>query len=240
MTTDKDELRGVTPTITLAKLYERQGLLDEAAAVYRDLRASTLDETEGREPLEAVERSPREADRELSVRTPDAVLSQLKKWRQAVDKRKTALGRQEKAEKRLLVIHGPDLDMLDSPGTVMPQEMILGQINSDIRRAAQEGGMRTQVLRVGHKGGLARTLRDGSDGFDILIVSPEQFPPDSDIRDTLASLDVPIIEVYLSLKHCRGLCRRPLTSDVATAHLAGFGREGYVMAVKAAKRLLEA
>ena len=232
MATDRDDIADVTPTVTLAKLYEGQGLLDKAAAVYRKLVVLEPNRTELDEALRGIERRLEGQRRQPGKSGKKTALYRLRQWQGAISGRKRCLDQGHEKKTRILVIHGQNPDM---PGPRDTPE----QTDKDIKDAAEAGGVRVDIFQSNREGELVQKICEASDTYDAVIINPGEHTRTSmAIRDALLKLEIPIIEVHLSnvfgLEPSR---QKSLISDVVTAHLAGFGREGYVMAVRAAANM---
>ncbi len=233
-------MEDVVPTVTLAKLYEKQGLLDKAAGVYRKLISLQPERVDYAEALRDVERRLPGHEVESGAGTGEAttVLPQLKKWQEAIHKMKRALDQQNERRGRVLVIGGPHVDTFGLRETVLLQNSKLDQLNGDIRRAAEEFGMSADTFQADREEVLVQKIREASDDYDVLVICPEELAlTGSALRDVLATLDIPIVEVHPSNTSGLGPSRGSLLADVVTAHLSGFGRHGYVMAIRAAANM---
>jgi 3-dehydroquinate dehydratase-2 len=226
----------VIPTVTLAKLYERQGLLEDAASVYRKLLSIEPGQKALEEALDNIEKRRQGSKPRAKSGEAEAVLSQLEKWERAVCLQKRFLEKREVAKARLLVICGPVIES-SSPSERManPDNAISDDIDTHIKRAAEESAMLADVFWASNEEGMIQRLRGAAEGYDVLIIDPGQPAcTGPDTRDALATLDIPIIEVHPLNAFCGDFSHKSGIADVTTAHLAGFGKEGYAMAVRAA------
>ncbi|MBW1677305.1 MAG: type II 3-dehydroquinate dehydratase [Deltaproteobacteria bacterium] len=143
----------------------------------------------------------------------------------------------QKGEKRrkILVIHGPNLDMLGRREPSVYGTSTLEEIDEEIKKTAEELGMSADTFQSNHEGDLIEKVHDAIDAYDVLIINPAAYTHTSvAIRDALLMLDIPIIEVHLSNIYRREPFRqKSMIADVARAQLAGFGKDGYLMAVRA-------
>ena len=101
--------------------------------------------------------------------------------------------------------------------------------------------MTAETFQSNHEEDLIRKIRSAPGNYDVLIINPTQYiDSDAAIRDALSTLDCPVIEVHPSNRCGQDpSSEKSLIADVATAHLAGFGQEGYVMAVRAAASMTD-
>jgi len=140
----------------------------------------------------------------------------------------------------VLVLHGPNLNMLGRRETGIYGSDTLAAIDGGLRELGAEMGLRVDTFQSNHEGELVDRIQGAVDAYRGVIINPAAYTHTSvAIRDALLILDVPIIEVHLSNIYRREPFRhRSFVSDVATAQLAGFGKEGYFMALRAMGRML--
>jgi 3-dehydroquinate dehydratase-2 len=237
--TDRDDTGDVIPTLTLARLYEKQGFLDRAAAVYRKLVALEPDRTGLQKQLWDIET--RLEGRSAQPREPEAekILSELKKWHGAVGRRKKTLDQGRGRRGKILVIHGPIPESVGRQEPFWSRAVTLEQIHREIEKAAEACGMMAETFQSNQEEDLVRKIRSASDGYDVLIINPTKYADTSvAIKEALSILDFPVIEVHPS--NTCGLepsTQEWLMAEVVTAYLAGFGKTGYVMAVRAAANM---
>jgi 3-dehydroquinate dehydratase-2 len=136
---------------------------------------------------------------------------------------------------RILVIHGPNLNMLGRREPTWYGSATLEEIDQEIKEAAQGCGLLAETFQSNYEGAIIEKIHEAMDACDGLIINPAAFTHTSvAIRDALLMLDIPIIEVHLSNIYQRESFRHiSFVSDVVTARIAGFGKDGYVMAVRA-------
>ena len=144
---------------------------------------------------------------------------------------------------QILVIHGPNLNMLGSrePGVYGTQT--LTQIDADLRAKAAIAGAELKSFQSNHEGALVdRIQAAGSDGCQFIIINPAAFTHTSvAIRDALLGVAIPFIEVHLSNVHAREPFRHhSYLSDVARGVICGLGADGYQFALTAAVHQLRA
>lgn len=134
----------------------------------------------------------------------------------------------------VLVLHGPNLNLL---GTREPQiygSTTLDQINEDLVKFAADRGVLLQTFQSNHEGALVDRIQQArGDGTGFIVINPAAFTHTSvAIRDAIAGIALPFIEVHLSNVHRREAFRHhSYFSDLAEAVMAGFGPAGYRYAV---------
>jgi 3-dehydroquinate dehydratase-2 len=144
---------------------------------------------------------------------------------------------------QILVLHGPNLNLL---GTREPQvygATTLEQINADLTGFAANGGATLSAFQSNHEGALIDRVHDArTDGTTFILINPGAFTHTSvALRDALAGVALPFIEVHLSNVHRREPFRHhSYFSDIAEGVIVGLGASGYRLALQAALERLGA
>jgi 3-dehydroquinate dehydratase-2 len=136
---------------------------------------------------------------------------------------------------KILIIHGPNLNLL---GMREPEHYglaTLDSINSGLQALADENGVELDILQSNAEHELVDKIQ-GAAGSDFIVINPAAFTHTSvAIRDALASIAVPFIEIHLSNVHARESFRqKSFISDIAVGVITGLGPIGYSLALKAA------
>ncbi len=148
-------------------------------------------------------------------------------------KRKTASRPVEKP--RVLVIHGPNLNLL---GTREPEHygrVTLSDINMSLARAAETAGVELEAFQSNHEGALIERIHAAREqGVRAIIINPAAYTHTSvALRDALAAVAIPFVEVHLSNVHAREPFRHhSYFSDLAIGVICGLGHEGYLLALE--------
>lgn len=130
----------------------------------------------------------------------------------------------------VLVLHGPNLNLL---GTREPQiygSTTLDQINADLIKIGADRGVSLQAFQSNHEGALVDRIQQArTEGTGFIVINPAAFTHTSvAIRDALAGVAIPFVEVHLTNVHRREAFRHhSYFSDLAEAVMAGFGPAGY-------------
>jgi len=139
---------------------------------------------------------------------------------------------------KVLVIHGPNLNLLGMRETTIYGIKSLQEINNDIRSLASDLGIDVRILQLNSEGEIIDAIQEGA--FDALIINPAAYTHTSiAIRDALLAVGKPSIEVHLSNIYRREEFRkRSFMADVAVGQISGFGPESYLLALRAVKSIL--
>ncbi len=139
---------------------------------------------------------------------------------------------------KILVIHGPNLNLLGKRETGIYGLDSLDELNGRIRSLCTELGMKAEVLQSNSEGAIVDAIQAGT--YDLLIINPAAYTHTSiAIRDAIAAVGKPAIEVHISNIYKREDFRKhSYVSGVATGQISGLGAEGYLLAVRAAKKIL--
>ena len=138
---------------------------------------------------------------------------------------------------RLLLLHGPNLNLL---GTREPQiygATTLAQIDTAARAQCENAGHRLDTFQSNSEAELIdRVQAAASEGVDFIVINPAAFTHTSvALRDALAAVAIPFIELHLSNPHAREAFRHhSYFSDLARGVVCGFGAHSYTLALQAA------
>lgn len=141
--------------------------------------------------------------------------------------------------RKVLVIHGPNLNLLGEREPEVYGSTTLEEINQDLKDAAGRLGLDLQVVQSNHEGEIVEAIQNARHWAEVLIINPAAYTHTSvAIRDALASVHIPCIEVHLSNIHAREDFRRTShVSPVAVGVIQGFGKTSYILAMQAAAEL---
>ena len=139
---------------------------------------------------------------------------------------------------KILVIHGPNLNLLGTREPEIYGTETLHEINAQIRSHAADRGQAVTIYQSNHEGAIIDTIhelcqRGSRQTHDALIINPGAYTHYSiAIRDAIEAVDIPTIEVHVSDIHGREEFRsHSVIAPVCREQIAGFGQRGYLMAI---------
>ncbi len=141
---------------------------------------------------------------------------------------------------KILVIHGPNLNMLGKREPEIYGKTTLDEINTDLEKHGKKLGLDVETFQSNHEGAIVERIQDASGKCKGLIINPAAYTHTSiAIRDALLLLDIPMIEIHLSNIYKREPFRhKSMIADIATAQISGFGVQGYSMALEAVAKMI--
>lgn len=137
---------------------------------------------------------------------------------------------------RILVIHGPNLNLLGAREPATYGTATLAEIDGMIRQKAQDLGAEAECLQFNGEGEIVRAIHAAAGRFDAIIINPGAYTHYSiAIRDAIAGVGLPAIEVHLSNIFAREEFRhRSVIAPVCRGSICGFGPAGYLLGLEAA------
>ena len=137
--------------------------------------------------------------------------------------------------KRILVLNGPNLNLLGTREPEIYGALTLADINERLRRRAEEAGHTIEFMQSNHEGVLVDAIQAARGTVDYIILNAAAFTHYSiAIRDAIAAVEVPVIEVHLSNIHRREEFRhKSVIAPVVLGQIAGLGAESYMAALEA-------
>ncbi|MBI4807464.1 MAG: type II 3-dehydroquinate dehydratase [Nitrosomonadales bacterium] len=137
--------------------------------------------------------------------------------------------------KNILVLHGPNLNLLGTREPEVYGHVTLDEINAKLAAQAQKNGAKLASYQSNTEGALVERVQQArTDGTDFIIINPAAYTHTSvALRDALAAVAIPFIEVHLSNVHAREAFRKEsYFSDIAVGVISGLGAKGYELALE--------
>lgn len=138
--------------------------------------------------------------------------------------------------RKILVLHGPNLNLLGEREPNVYGSVTLEEINKGLQELADQSEVELRIVQSNHEGEIVETIQNARHWADVIIINPAAYTHTSvAIRDALAAVKTPAIEVHLSNIHAReGFRQASHISPVAVGQITGFGMNSYLLALEAA------
>jgi len=143
--------------------------------------------------------------------------------------------------KKILVIHGPNLNLLGEREVNVYGKVTLSQINSNLKQLAQKKKTQLQIIQSNHEGKIVEIIGKAKGKFGAILINPAAYTHTSvAIRDAISAVPVPCVEVHLSNIYQREEFRHTsLIAPVAQGQVCGFGLMSYMLGLEAAISLIK-
>ncbi len=137
---------------------------------------------------------------------------------------------------KILVIHGPNLDLLGEREPDIYGTLSLDDINNEINKLAKKEKCDVSIIQTNHEGEIVEAISRARDTVDALVINPAAYTHTSvAIRDAIVGTGIPTVEVHLSNIHKREEFRqKSFVAPVAVGQISGFGMNSYLLGIKAA------
>ena len=134
----------------------------------------------------------------------------------------------------ILVIHGPNLNMLGKREPEVYGKATLDDINLSLKETGIRLGVRVEAFQSNHEGAIVDKIQEIMNSHQGLIINPGAYTHTSvAIRDALLLLSIPVVEVHLSNIYKREAFRHhSMIAGVATGQISGLGSDGYILALE--------
>jgi len=137
---------------------------------------------------------------------------------------------------RILVLHGPNLNLLGTRETSVYGTVPLSEIDRDLKRLAKKEGVELTIEQSNSEGDLVNLIQKASGRYQALVINPAAYTHTSiALRDAIASVGLPTVEVHLSNIYQREAFRRhSYVAEVSVGQISGFGAYSYQLGLLAA------
>lgn len=137
---------------------------------------------------------------------------------------------------KILVIHGPNLNLLGKREPDIYGTFTLDDINNRLAALAGELGVEVSFYQSNHEGELVQTIQEAMGVYQAIVINPGAYTHTSvALRDAISSTGIPTVEAHISNIHKREEFRKhSYISGVAIGQIIGFGADSYLLALRAA------
>lgn len=139
--------------------------------------------------------------------------------------------------KKICVIHGPNINFTGIREEGVYGSLTFKEINDEIMKKAAELELEVEIFQSNYEGAIIDKIQECYLNKDGIVINPGAYTHYSyAIRDALASVDLPIVEIHMSNIHKREEFRHTsVTVPVCIGQICGFGWKGYLLALEAIK-----
>jgi 3-dehydroquinate dehydratase-2 len=148
---------------------------------------------------------------------------------------------QAKKPARVLVIHGPNLNLLGTRDPAIYGTTTLDEINAELKSRAIARGAIAETVQSNLEGEIVDLIQSARGRFDAIVINPGGYTHTSvAIRDAIEAIALPTIEVHLSNLHAREEFRQTsITAARCVGQICGFGAQSYYLGLDAALAIVE-
>ena len=142
---------------------------------------------------------------------------------------------------KILVIHGPNLNLLGKREPGIYGEQTYEKLNADIMSRAEQLGVTCEIFHSNHEGSIIDKLHEAMDNFDGVLLNAGAYTHYSyAIRDAISAIRIPCIEIHISNVDSREKFRHTsVIGPVCKATISGFGRDSYLLGMQGLVNLLK-
>ena len=145
------------------------------------------------------------------------------------------------AKKKILVLNGPNLNLLGKRQPEIYGTLTLAQIEQRIRALAKELGIEIEVRQSNSEGELVTWIQEAANKFGAIVINPAAYTHTSlAMRDAVSAVGIPTVEIHISNIHKREPFRHhSFIAEVVVGQIAGFGVDSYLLGLRAAADLIQ-
>ncbi|MFH0926365.1 MAG: type II 3-dehydroquinate dehydratase [bacterium] len=142
--------------------------------------------------------------------------------------------------KNILILHGPNLNLLGTREKEVYGNITLEDINNSLLNLAKEYNISLEIHQSNHEGELIEYIQQAKGRVEAIVFNPGAYTHTSiALRDAIAAVSIPVIEVHLSNIYKREPFRhKSYISEVAVGQICGFGVESYLLGLRAAMAVM--
>jgi 3-dehydroquinate dehydratase-2 len=142
--------------------------------------------------------------------------------------------------KKILVIHGPNLNLLGQREPKFYGKVTLDKINAELKKLGKKEGVVVDTVQTNIEGEIVDLIQKAKKTYKAIVINPGGYTHYSvAIRDAIASVKIPTVEVHLSNIYSREEFRqKSVIAPVAAGQISGFGKNSYILGLKAAFDLI--
>ncbi len=143
--------------------------------------------------------------------------------------------------KKILVIHGPNLNLLGQREPDTYGRITFDELNGLLKKSASKAGVELEIFQSNHEGEIVDIVQKASGQFEAIIINPGAYTHTSiAIRDAIAAVGIPTVEVHISNIYNREEFRhKSYISGVAAGVISGFGINSYMLGIRAALSIIK-
>lgn len=141
---------------------------------------------------------------------------------------------------KILVLHGPNLNLLGEREKDIYGKLTLDEINKMLKSEAKDLGLEVEFFQSNSEGELVDRIHEARKSFSGIVMNPAAFTHTSvALRDAVAALNIPVVEVHLSNIYQREEFRHhSMIAPVARGQVSGFGAQSYLLGLRAVAGLI--
>lgn len=144
------------------------------------------------------------------------------------------------AKKKILILNGPNLNLLGKRQPEIYGKLTLGEIEKKVRALAEELDVEVDFRQSNSEGELVTWIQQAAGSFGAIVINPAAYTHTSlAMRDAISAVSVPTVEIHISNIHKRETFRHhSFIAEVAVGQIAGFGVNSYLLGLRAATELI--
>jgi 3-dehydroquinate dehydratase-2 len=145
------------------------------------------------------------------------------------------------AKKKVLILNGPNLNLLGKRQPEIYGKLTLAQIEQKVRMLARELGIEIEFRQSNNEGELVTWIQEAANKFGAIVINPAAYTHTSlAMRDAVSAIGIPTVEIHISNIHKRESFRHhSFIAEVAVGQIAGFGVDSYLLGLRAAAELIQ-